>query len=220
MATAAQILANQANAAHSTGPRTEAGKAATARNATTHGFTTGVFQVDAEDKAYFDAIDEALREDAKPAGALENDAIAELRDAFFRLRQIRKIQAQLNEAHGAYPLVHPDTAAAVRQLNRYRAAAEMQFYRALDALLDLQLLRLGRMAHLSPSEEKSIGPMVDSSVFAIQQFGNYFLDRRDRERFYRNLDFVDWDEAARLAACGVTCEPEAEPEGEPAQPVN
>jgi hypothetical protein len=218
MATAAQILANQANAAHSTGPRTEAGKAATARNATTHGFTTGVFQVDAEDKIYFDAIDEALREDAKPAGALENDAIAELRDAFFRLRQIRKILAQLNEAHGADPLVHPDTAAAVRQLNRYRAAAEMQFYRAIDVLMDLQLLRVGRMAHLTASEEKAIGPMVDASVFASQQFGNYFLDRRDRERFYRNLDFVDWYEAARLAACGVTCEPD--PEAEPAQPVN
>ena len=137
MATAAQTVANQANAAHSTGPRTEAGKAATARNATTHGFTTGVFQVDAEDKIYFDAIDEALREDAKPAGALENDAIAELRDAFFRLRQIRKILAQLNEAHGADPLVHPDT-----------AAAEMLFYRAIAALMGLQIFCVGRIARV------------------------------------------------------------------------
>jgi hypothetical protein len=94
----------------------------------------------------------------------------------------------------------------------------MQFYRAIDALMDLQLLRLGRMAHLAASEEKAIGPMVDASVFASQQFGNYFLDRRDRERFDHNLAFVDWDEAARLAACGVTCEPD--PEAEPAQPVN
>lgn len=218
MATPAQILANQANAVHSTGPRTEAGKAATARNATKHGFTTGLLQIDAEDQAYYEAIGEALRHNAQPAGALENDAVAQLRDAFFRLRQIRKILAQLHNEHGADPLVHPDTAAAVRQLNRYRAAAEMQFYRALDALLDLQLLRAGRMAHLTASEEQCVGPMVDSKVFAIQQFNNYFLDRRARRRFEHNLAFLgDWDAAARTAAYGMTCEPDP---GDDAPPVN
>jgi hypothetical protein len=39
MATEKQILANQQNAQHSTGPRTEAGKRRSRRNAVRHGLT-------------------------------------------------------------------------------------------------------------------------------------------------------------------------------------
>lgn len=207
MASPAQILANQANAAHSTGPRTEAGKAASSRNATTHGFTAGIFEVDAQDQTYFQAVTESLIASVKPQGALEQDVIFEVRDAFFRLRQIRKIMAQLYTEHGVDPLVHPETGAAVRQLTRYRAAAEMQLYRAIDALMDLQLLRVGRMAHLTPTEETYIGPMVSSEVFAVQQLGFRFLNRRARECFEYNINFLDPVQAAGLAAIGRFYEP-------------
>ena len=60
MATPAQLLANQANAALSSGPRTDAGKAASSRNATTHGFSTGVFQIDTADEPYFQQLEAAL----------------------------------------------------------------------------------------------------------------------------------------------------------------
>jgi hypothetical protein len=206
MATQAQILANQANSARSTGPRTEAGKAASARNATTHGFSTGLFQVDAEDQPYWDSLTSQLEHEVRPHGALERDAVCELRDAYFRLRQIRKILAGLAAEHAADPLVHPATAAAVRQLTRYRAAAEMQLYRALEALMDLQLLRAGRMAHMTPAEESYIGPLVDPDVYAVQEFGIHRLDRRGRERFEHNVAFVPDIEAAHLAAIGLKCD--------------
>ncbi len=48
MATQAQSLANAANAQHSTGPRTGEGKAKSARNATTHGFTVDVHEIGAK----------------------------------------------------------------------------------------------------------------------------------------------------------------------------
>ena len=43
MATTAQVLANRANAQHSTGPRSDAGKAAASQNATSHGLSSSSF---------------------------------------------------------------------------------------------------------------------------------------------------------------------------------
>ena len=56
MATPAQIAANRRNALKSTGPRTAAGKAASGRNALTHGLTARtavVLDEDAGDYAEF-----------------------------------------------------------------------------------------------------------------------------------------------------------------------
>ena len=45
MATQAQIEANRRNAAHSTGPKTDEGKARSSQNAITHGFYAKAFVV-------------------------------------------------------------------------------------------------------------------------------------------------------------------------------
>jgi hypothetical protein len=46
MATPAQIEANRRNARKSTGPKTAAGKAASSRNALTHGLTASIADVE------------------------------------------------------------------------------------------------------------------------------------------------------------------------------
>ena len=163
MATAAQVLANRANAQHATGPRTDQGKANSSRNSTTHGFTTGVLKIDAEDRPYFDVIEAAIIGQTKPKGALEMDAVYEFRDAAWRLRQIRKITGQLFADHAEDPFTNPESAAAMCQLARYRAAAEMSLHRALNTLRDLQTIRLGRTIHLAKSENETIGPLVFAS---------------------------------------------------------
>ena len=134
-----------------------------------------------------------------------------MRDAFFRLRQIRKITAQLYVQYGEDPLVHPEAAAAMRQLTRFRAAAEMQLYRALDAVMDLQLLRSGRMAHLTTKEEEFIGPMVSSTVFAFQSVGGHVFSRFQRQCYERNLEHLDPEQALRLARLGLTYNAAPEP---------
>ena len=122
MASPAQLIANAANAQLSTGPRTEEGKAKTARNAETNGFTTGALAIKPEDRTEFAEFEAALVADIEPTGALELDAMREFRDAAWRLHQIRAVTRQLFEQHNEDPFTHPETAAAMRQLTRYRAA--------------------------------------------------------------------------------------------------
>jgi hypothetical protein len=192
MATQAQLIANVANAQLSTGPRTEAGKAKSARNAVTHGLAAGVLFIAPEERAEFDAFEAALKEDMKPEGALEMDAMREFRDAAWRLKRIRACMKALYLEHGADPLVHPETAAAMRQLTRYRASAEMLLHRALNTLRDLQTIRLGRLIHLAKSEQQSIGPLAAPKSFALMVVENMILDRRGRDRFdeYHNVTEV------------------------------
>jgi hypothetical protein len=183
MATQAQVLANQANAQHSTGPRTEEGKAKSSANSKTHGFSTGVLSIKPEDRPEFDALGKSMIEESKPEGALEMDAIREIRDAAWRLRQIRQMTHQLFVQHSEDPFTNPEGQAAMRQLNRYRAAAEMSFHRALATLRDLQTIRLGRMIHLTKSENEAIGPLADPRVFAFMNIEGHQMNRFNRDRF-------------------------------------
>ena len=56
MSTIKQIEANRANALRSTGPRTEAGKAASSGNALRHGFTARRVVIEGEDPVLFDRL--------------------------------------------------------------------------------------------------------------------------------------------------------------------
>ena len=183
MAAAAQVLANEANAQHSTGPRTDQGKANSSRHAATHGFTTGVLKIDSEDRPCFDAVEKALIEQLRPKGALEMDALYEFRDSARRLRQIRQITRQRFDAHGEDPFTNPESEAAMRQLARHRAAAEMSLHRAINTLRDLRTIRLGRIVHLAKSENETIGPLASPSVFAFSAVDGMRMNRVARENF-------------------------------------
>src|SRR5438270_4001838 len=68
MATLAQITANQLNASLSTGPKTQEGKAAAARNATKHGLSGAFTVLPHEDQDEFDTLLACLRDEFKPTG--------------------------------------------------------------------------------------------------------------------------------------------------------
>jgi cell wall-associated NlpC family hydrolase len=71
----ARIDANRANAQHSTGPKSPAGKAASSQNRLTHGlvYTGGNFRVLAgEDQSAFDALFNTLTEEHQPATPSES----------------------------------------------------------------------------------------------------------------------------------------------------
>ena len=184
MATPAQVLANQANAQHSTGPNTEAGKARSSRNNLQHGLTLGVLILLPEEQARFCEFEAKLRAECKPEGVLECEAFQQFLDAAARIGKIRAIVAGMIEQYNDDPLLQPETEAKYRQLNRYRAAAEMTAYRAVKTLRELQTARLFRAFHITPEEREVIPPLVNPG----EKFwcgGEMRYGHNDRELFYR-----------------------------------
>jgi hypothetical protein len=91
MATAAQTLANQANALHSTGPKSPEGKARAARNNTRHGLTLGVLVIEDHEKDAHAALATELREQVCPGSNLEEEAFRQLLDGAWRLLKVQLI---------------------------------------------------------------------------------------------------------------------------------
>jgi len=76
MTTEKQIAANRENARLSTGPRTEAGKAAPSTNAVKHGLT-GRFVILPGQQEAFDELEAGLRGSLLPSGRFRNSSSAE-----------------------------------------------------------------------------------------------------------------------------------------------
>ena len=89
----AQQTANVANAQHSTGPRTDAGKSASAKNAVKFGlFATNDFIRPGEEETYA-IMEEALHIDLVPSGQLEFSLVHEIHRALWRLRRCGIVEA-------------------------------------------------------------------------------------------------------------------------------
>jgi len=183
MASAAQAFANQANAQHSTGPKTDEGKARSARNNLKHGLTLGVLVLSPEEETKFCEFEAKMRAECKPEGALECEAFQQFLDGAARLTKIRSIVGDMIQQYEDEPLLQPETQATFRQLNRYRGAAEMTVYRAVKTLRDLQTTRLFRQFHVTSEEQEVIPPLVNPG----EKFwcgGDMKLGHNDRELFY------------------------------------
>lgn len=95
MATEKQVAANRLNAQKSTGPRTEAGKAVSRFNATTHGLTGKNFVLPGEDPAEFEAFQRATLAALKPEDELQADVVVQFAENRWQARRIPKYNAAL-----------------------------------------------------------------------------------------------------------------------------
>jgi hypothetical protein len=84
MATEKQIIANQQNAKHSTGPRTESGKRRSRRNAVRHGLTAETVIDGLEDAADYSAFERAIKSDYSPQTAIEGQLVSRLASLLWR----------------------------------------------------------------------------------------------------------------------------------------
>jgi hypothetical protein len=147
MATAAQRIANHANAQHSTGPRTVAGKAASARNALSHGLAAKNFVVLPGESDHFQEFLTGLEADIEPESPLEADLFLQFVHAAWTLRRCRAAEVALQAA-----LTDPacdimvETAAFQRlqNIDLYTRRAQRAYYRALTELRKLQTERTYR----------------------------------------------------------------------------
>jgi hypothetical protein len=136
MSTAAQILANQANAQKSTGPKTDTGKAISAQNRRSHGltYTGGAFAVlPCENQADYERLLAELHEEYVPASATESLLVTRMaQHQWLRDRSLRLQESCFDPATGEI--------ADIKKLSlylRYSTAHERAFHRCLSDLLKL-----------------------------------------------------------------------------------
>jgi hypothetical protein len=87
-----QLVANLANAQHSTGPKTEKGKHRTRLNAYRHGLTGQICLLTADEHEAFDQHCAGIRESLEPVGALEIDLAQSIAEDRWRLKRARALE--------------------------------------------------------------------------------------------------------------------------------
>ena len=88
----AQRAANRANAQHSTGPRTEAGKQRASLNAVRHGLTGQILLLPAGELDQYQAYTTRLIDSYEPVGPQEQDLAQTIADESWRLHHIRILE--------------------------------------------------------------------------------------------------------------------------------
>jgi hypothetical protein len=97
MSNARQILANRANAVHSTGPTTEEGKKVASQNAVKHGLLSKGSLIPGEDPAEFQQYRDNLIADLDPQGELELLLADRIVGCFWKLRRAGQLETALLE---------------------------------------------------------------------------------------------------------------------------
>jgi len=163
MATPAQIQANRANAAASTGPKTEAGRAAVSQNALRSGLFSTRNCVASEDADAYDTLRAGLWDYFTPQNPAEEMFTAEIVRCSWRLRRC----AQTEE--GLLDLTDPaEIASTQASVDRARTQASGVLHRAMEQLRKLQTERWLR-SELVPAEFDSskLGIASGKEVFTV-----------------------------------------------------
>jgi hypothetical protein len=92
MASPAQVTANFANAQKSTGPRTEAGKIASSRNAMTHGIYSKASLIPGESEAEYQSFRCRVITDLSPATEIEFTMAEDIADIQWRICRLRRFE--------------------------------------------------------------------------------------------------------------------------------
>ncbi|HEV2114088.1 MAG TPA: hypothetical protein VGR50_08040 [Terriglobales bacterium] len=198
---------NRANAQHSTGPRTEAGKQVSRFNALRHGLTGHVVVLPSEDQAAYQAHSRRFLDDFQPKGALESQLVQTLIDTTWRLNRIPAIETNyltlgITQNLEKINADHPEARAALamaRALDRQsRALANLSIYeqrlsrlfeRTLKQLREIQAERRANERHdmidaaqllkLHAAKDIPYDPKEDGFVFSAAEIETY-IGRTDR----------------------------------------
>ena len=149
MATAPQILANRANSQFSTGPKTDAGKAAVSQNATSHGLSGVTFTLLPHEKREdFEHFVQTLEQEFGPQSPTEEFLVLELARAQWKLDRIDAIEARILSGAATSDDDDPWAAIARRfqgqtgdalvKLDRYAASARRAWHKSFDTLQKLR----------------------------------------------------------------------------------
>src|SRR6266404_2647099 len=204
---AARTARNRANAAHSTGPKTEAGKKRSSLNAYRHGLTGQTIILPAEDLVAYQDFTDTFFADYKPVGTLEKQLVQSLADTSWRLNRVAALEHNLiglgfdehsdsittehPEAHAALVIIEAmrEQTRALAVLGLHTARLSRHFKETLKQLNDTQEKRrateathLAEAASLLQMDQKQglpYNPTEDGFVFSNIEIQS-FIRRRDR----------------------------------------
>lgn len=151
-----------ASPAHSGGPRTPEGKAASSQNAFAHGLTAARLVLPNENQGEFDALLDGLYNDHKPATITESILVREMAESYWRLNRARTREHALNLA--APSVDSGDRNSWEKQLaltERYARTFERSFHKCLNLLRKLQGERRRSEAEIAEGEsaaQQSVSP--------------------------------------------------------------
>jgi hypothetical protein len=178
MTSVAQLNANRLNAQRSTGPRTEAGKAASRFNALTYGLEARSRVIPGEDPAQLESLAAAYHGQFNPVGPLEDFLVETIVQADWNRRRYTRVEAQLYRALMAAaqrrldapadpdPLselaaVFGDDVTGAKILQsafRQLASAERSYFRALTELRRAQKERRAEEAEVEAPPAVTLAP--------------------------------------------------------------
>jgi hypothetical protein len=155
---ATRTARNRANAAHSTGPKTEAGKKRSSLNAYRHGLTGQTIILPAEDLDAYKAFTRTFVDDYKPVGTTEKQLVQSLADTSWRLNRAAALENNLiglgfDEHSNSISTEHPEAHAAIVIIEAMREQTRQL------AVLGLHTARLSRhfketLKQLNDAQEK------------------------------------------------------------------
>ena len=204
---AARSARNRANASHSTGPKTEAGKHRSSLNALRHGLTGHTIVLPAEDLDAYNRFTQQSFHDLKPVGFLEEQFAQIIADTLWRLHRIPAFEHNLmalgfSEHENSIKTEHPEAHAALviteAQRDETRALNAISMHgerlsrlleRTLQRLQNLQsqrrdteasqLSEAAALLQMDKKQELPYNPSEDGFVFSTAEIET-FIRRRDR----------------------------------------
>ena len=171
MATERQIEANRQNSCKSTGPKTEAGKAASSANALSHGLTADLaVLLPDEDAGAYEQLRQGVITDLEPAGVLQRALAERVAVLLWRLDRAARLEAELF-IHGEIALERSSLDQAQTRALTSRLLADQLGEEAME----VRKKRMQERLHL------------DASSYAEAPCARVLVERRDSARTYDQL---------------------------------
>jgi hypothetical protein len=179
MTSPTQVASNRQNSTLSTGPRTEAGKIASSKNAISHGLSAADPVLGYENRADYEKLVKDYYGEYEPDTIHQNFLVSQLAGAQWRLDRIQRIENAAIDLIICAPADltgSPDHKIAQRMLDsggdplprleRYRASVERSYHRAKKELRLAQIQHIHDEARLRTFQTRQMKEFVHAAIDA------------------------------------------------------
>jgi hypothetical protein len=212
MASDRQISANQRNALLSTGPRTEAGKLISRRNALEHGLRAELLLLDGEDPAVYEMLREDLFEEFAPATAYEAQLVERIVTLVWRWRRIPMFETAILKwmayrqavVHDAETAEQPTSVLHAREYQGLAPAEDQNAGAERDQLRLGRLLAAEMNRNLTAKLDRHEAHLMRQLKATRTEFADRQAARAAREAKERNWSTPVLPAAAETVAAATT----------------